>query len=85
MGWRDDSAVKNIGCSSRDPEFNFQQPHGDPQLSVMGSDACFWHTCVHAHRALICIKINSEKEFKLRQFGRGCVNEPACVVPSLAQ
>ena len=37
-------------------EFNFQQPHGGSQPSVMGSDALFWHTGVHADRALIYIK-----------------------------
>jgi hypothetical protein len=40
-GWRDGSMVKSIDCSSRGPEFNFQQPHGGSQLSVMGSDALF--------------------------------------------
>jgi hypothetical protein len=29
--------VKSIDCSSRDPEFNSQQPHGGSQPSVMGS------------------------------------------------
>jgi hypothetical protein len=29
-------------CSSRGPEFYFQQPHGGLQPSVMGSDALFW-------------------------------------------
>jgi hypothetical protein len=42
MGWRDGSAVKSTGCSSRSPEFNSQQPHGGSQPSVMGSDALFW-------------------------------------------
>ena len=41
-GWRDGSAVKSTGCSSRGPEFNFQQPHGGSQPSVMASDALFW-------------------------------------------
>jgi hypothetical protein len=36
--WRDGSVVKNTDCSSRGPEFNFQQPHGGSQSSVMGSD-----------------------------------------------
>ena len=36
MGWRDGSAVKRTDCSSRDPEFNSQQPHGGSQPSVMG-------------------------------------------------
>ena len=29
-------------CFSRGPEFNSQQPHGDSQRLVMGSDALFW-------------------------------------------
>ena len=33
-GWRDDSVVKNTGCSSRGPRFNSQYPHGGSQLSV---------------------------------------------------
>ena len=37
MGWRDGSVVKSTDCSSRGPEFNFQQPHGGSQPSVMGS------------------------------------------------
>jgi hypothetical protein len=37
-GWRDSSAVKNIGCSSRRPKFNSQQPHGSSQPFIMGSD-----------------------------------------------
>jgi hypothetical protein len=41
-GWRDGSAVKSTDCSSRGPEFNSQQPHGDSQPSIMGSDALFW-------------------------------------------
>jgi hypothetical protein len=32
-GWRDGSAVKSTGCSSRGPEFNSQQPHGGSQDS----------------------------------------------------
>jgi hypothetical protein len=39
MGWRDGSAVKSTGCSSRGSEFNSQQPHGGVQPSVMGSNA----------------------------------------------
>jgi hypothetical protein len=41
-GWRDGSVVKNTDCSSRNPEFNSQQPHGGSQPSIMGSDALFW-------------------------------------------
>ena len=29
-------------CSSRGPEFNFQQSHGGSQPSVMDLDALFW-------------------------------------------
>ena len=36
-------AVKSTDCcSSRGPDFNSQQPHGDSQPSVMQSDALFW-------------------------------------------
>jgi hypothetical protein len=35
--YRDGSAVKNTGSSSKGPEFNSQQPHGSP--SVMESNA----------------------------------------------
>jgi hypothetical protein len=31
--------VKSTDCSSRDHEFNSQQPHGGSQPSVMGSGA----------------------------------------------
>lgn len=33
-GRRNDSAVKNSGCSSREPKINSQYPHVSPQLSV---------------------------------------------------
>jgi hypothetical protein len=33
-GWRGGLAVKNIGCLSRGPEFNFQYPHSSSQLLV---------------------------------------------------
>jgi hypothetical protein len=42
MGWRDGSVVKNTDCSSKGPEFNFQQSYGGSQPSVMRSDALFW-------------------------------------------
>ena len=41
-GWKDGSVVKSTDSSSRDPEFNSQQPHGGPQPSIMESDALFW-------------------------------------------
>jgi hypothetical protein len=37
-GWRDGSEVKSTGCSSRGPEFNFQQPRG--KWDLMSSSAC---------------------------------------------
>jgi hypothetical protein len=40
-GWRDGSVVKSTDCSSRGPDFNSQQPRGNPQPSVMGSDILF--------------------------------------------
>ena len=51
-GWRDGSAVKNTGCSSRGPEFNFQQPHGGSQPYVMRSGALFWPAGIYAGRTL---------------------------------
>ena len=39
-GWRDGSAGKSTGCSSRGPGFNSQHAHGSSQLSVTpGSNA----------------------------------------------
>jgi hypothetical protein len=55
QGWKGGSAVKRTGCSSRGPEFNFQQPHAGSQPSIMGSYVFFWHAGVHADRALIHI------------------------------
>jgi hypothetical protein len=40
-GWSNGSEVKSTDCSCRGPEFNFQQPHGGSQASVMGLDALF--------------------------------------------
>ena len=55
-GWRDGSEVKSAGYSSRGPEFNFQQPHGGSQPSLVESDALFWHKVIHADRVLIYIQ-----------------------------
>jgi hypothetical protein len=41
-GWTDGSVVKSTGYSSRGPELNSQQPHGDSQPSVKESDALSW-------------------------------------------
>jgi hypothetical protein len=40
--WQDGSVVKSTDCSSKGPEFHFQQPHGGSQPSVMGFGALFW-------------------------------------------
>ena len=50
--WRDGSAVKSIACSARGPEFNFQQPHGGSQASIMKSGMLFWRAGMHAGRTL---------------------------------
>ena len=39
-------------CSSRDPEFNSQQPHGNSQPSVMRSGALSWLADINAVRIL---------------------------------
>ena len=63
MGWKDSSVVKSIDCSSRDPEFNPQQPHGGLQPFVMRSDAFFWPAGIQADRAVYIInKINLKKK-----------------------
>jgi hypothetical protein len=41
-GWRDGSALKKTEFSSRNPEFNSQQPHGGLQLSAIESEVLFW-------------------------------------------
>lgn len=45
--------VKGTGCSCQAPEFNSQYPHSDSQLSIVESDAFFWHK---VDRALLYIK-----------------------------
>jgi hypothetical protein len=50
-GW-----LKTLGCSSRGPEFNSQQPHGGLQPFIMRSDALFCHAGIHANRALVYIR-----------------------------
>jgi hypothetical protein len=52
--WRGGSVVKGSDCSSKGPEFKFQQPHGGSQPSVMGSDAFFW--CLKTAIELIYMK-----------------------------
>jgi hypothetical protein len=48
--------LKALPGSSRDPQFNSQQPHGGSQPSIKGSDALLWHTGILTDRILICIK-----------------------------
>jgi hypothetical protein len=55
QGWRDGSVIKSTDCSSRGPEFIFQQPHGGSQPPTMGSNAlfcCVWWQlqCTHIHK-----------------------------------
>ena len=52
QGWRDGSAIKGTDYFFGGPEFSSQQPHGGSQPSIMGSDALFWPTGVHADRSL---------------------------------
>ena len=62
-GCREGSAVKSTDCPSRDPVFNFQQPHGDSEPSILGSDALSWHK---VYRVLIYIK-KINKSLKITQ------------------
>jgi hypothetical protein len=50
--WRYGSEVKSTSCSFRGPEFNYQQPHGGSQPSVMRSGALFWPSVTYAGRML---------------------------------
>jgi hypothetical protein len=42
LGWRNGSAVKSTGSSSKGPEFKSLQPHGGSQPSIIRSDFLFW-------------------------------------------
>jgi hypothetical protein len=55
-GWRDGSAVKSTDCSSSVPEFNYQQPHGASQPSVIGCPL------------LVCLKTASVLIYKINKF-----------------
>jgi hypothetical protein len=48
--------VESTVCSSREHEFNSQEPHGVSQLSIMRSDALFCHVGIYVGRKLIRIK-----------------------------
>lgn len=43
-------------------EFNFKQPHGSSQLSIMGPDVLFWHKGLYTDRAHINIYMAGERE-----------------------
>jgi hypothetical protein len=64
-GWRDGSAVKNTGCSSKGPGFNSQHPRGSSHLPVtpvpgdlMPSHRQTRRQNTNAHK----VKINYKKE-----------------------
>jgi hypothetical protein len=81
--WRDGSAVKSTECSSRGPQFNFQQPHGSSQPSVMRSNALFWcvwrlQQCTHIYKINKSLKTT---EFYVLYFT--CMSFlPACLLCS---
>jgi hypothetical protein len=54
--WSDGSVVKGTDCSFRGPEFNFQQPHGGSQPSIMGSKMPSSDVSVDSYSVLIYIK-----------------------------
>ena len=68
---RDDSVVGSSDCSSREPKFDPQHPHGSSQQSVtlvpedpMPSSgfsrhqACTWYTNIHVDKTLIHVTFN---------------------------
>ena len=48
MGWIDGTMAKSIDCSSREPGFNSQQPHGGSQLSVTSRSDTLTQTYMQA-------------------------------------
>jgi hypothetical protein len=51
-GWRDGSAVKSTGCSSRRPGSSSQHPHGSSQLSVISVPGYQTHSHKHISRQI---------------------------------
>jgi hypothetical protein len=61
--------VKHTDCSSKDPEFNSQQPHGASQPSVMGSNTLSSSVCLKTAAVYLYIlkkEINLWKKKKRR-------------------
>lgn len=54
--------VKSTSCSSRSPEFNFQQLLGNSKSPMVESDICFCDADIQEDRALIYIKANTPKK-----------------------
>lgn len=50
-GWKNDWAVKSIGCSSRRPGFNSQHPHGAHDCLTLSSDT---HTHTYTQAKYHC-------------------------------
>ena len=72
-GWRDDSAVKSTGCSSRGPGFNSQHLHGSSQLSVTPVPGDVMSTYRHICRpSSMRIKINES----LKNINSKCLSVP---------
>ena len=44
--------LKSTDCSSKGPEFNYQQSRGGSQPSVMRSGVLFWRAGIHGGRML---------------------------------
>jgi hypothetical protein len=62
-GWKDSSVVRSTVCSSKGPEFKFQQPHSGSQPSVQ------------CYSILICVKRNKSKKKK----SHDCIRQRAQV------
>jgi hypothetical protein len=56
-GWRHGSVDKSTDCSTKDPEFKSQQPHGGSQPSLIRSDTLFW-CCLKTATVYLDIIIN---------------------------
>jgi hypothetical protein len=63
-GWKMAQQLEVLGCSSRGPEFNSQQPYDGSQPSAMGPVTLFCHAGIHANKALIYKSINQSLKKK---------------------
>lgn len=86
-GWSTGSVVKRTSCSSREPRFNIQQPHGGSQWynsNPRGSQVLVWLPghCIYIHAGETpTYKISNLKRETMCEFGYLLHIRP-CTLPS---